>query len=475
MGARRTQLIAQFMSEALIPAVAALIVALMSVKLLLPTLNQLTGREIELGALQLEGFLIILLLVGLAVGILAGGYPSLMMASFNPVRMMKKELKGRTGKQSLRNTLVVVQFTVSIILILAVIVIQRQLTFVQEANTGIEREQVIVIDNEDRTLFDDRYHTLKQTLLSNADILGVTAAQTNATNIDASGFTTEWEGAMEGQSVTVNRSIIQHGFVDLFGLELVEGRDFSEAMPQDEREGMLINETLREQLGWESAVGKWFNFHGRKARITGVLKDYNFHSFHHEITPLALFMDSGWWFPYQKIYVKVQADNMQETVAYLEQTLSEFSPSYPFTYSFLDDVYNQMYQTEVRLGTLFGYFTLLAIVIACLGLLGLASLMVQQRTKEIGVRKVLGASLVDILVLLTKDYTRLVAVAFVLAVPLGYFIQSMWLQEFAYRISVGWDTFIIAGGVVLLISWLTISYQSMQAALSNPVNSLSHE
>ena len=155
--------------------------------------------------------------------------------------------------------------------------------------------------------------------------------------------------------------------------------------------------------------------------------------------------------------------------------MAEFSPFYPFTYSFLDDVYNQMYQTEVRLGTLFGYFTLLAIVIACLGLLGLASLMVQQRTKEIGVRKVLGASLVDILVLLTKDYTRLVAVAFVLAVPLGYFIQRMWLQEFAYRISVGWDTFIIAGGVVLLISWLTISYQSMQAALSNPVNSLSHD
>lgn len=475
MGARRTQLIGQFMSEALIPTIFALLVALMLVTALLPTLSELTGREIMLSSLQLGGFIWILLFVGLTVGILAGGYPSIMMASFNPVRMMKRELSGSKGKASLRNTLVVVQFTVSIVLILAVIVIQRQLNYVQDANTGIDREQIIVIENEDRSLFDERYRTLKQSLLSNPDIVGVSAAQTNATNIDASGYATEWEGVSEGQSVTVHRSIIQHGFVDLFGLELVEGRDFSEAMPQDEREGMLINETLRRQLGWESAVGKWFNFHGREARITGVLKDYNFHSFHHEITPLALFLDSGWWFPYQKIYVKVNADNMQETIAYLEQTMSEYSPSYPFTYSFLDDVYNQMYQTEVRLGTLFGYFTLLAIVIACLGLLGLASLMVQQRTKEIGVRKVLGASLVDILVLLTKDYTRLVAVAFVLAVPLGYFIQSMWLQEFAYRISIGWDTFIIAGGIVLLISWLTISYQSMQAALSNPVNSLSHE
>ena len=475
LGAQRRQILGQFMSEAIVPSVFALLIAAALVQLLLPTFNALTGREMAWSSLQLGGFFVLLLLIGLGIGILAGSYPALVMSSFNPVSMMKKMFKGSHGKTSLRNVLVVVQFTVTIVLILGTIVIQRQLNYIQETQTGMDREQVIVIENEDRSVFDDRYQTLKEALQSNPHVIGVTAAQTNPTNIDASGFTSEWEGAEEGQSVSVYRSIIQHGFVDLFGLELVEGRDFLEAMPGDEREGMLINETLKRQLGWDSAVGKWFNFHGREARITGVVKDYNFHSFHHEIRPLALFLDSGWWFPYQRIFVKVRAENMEETIAFLENTMQEFSPSHPFKYAFLDDVYNQMYQTEIRLGRLFSYFTLLAISIACLGLLGLAALTAQQRTKEIGVRKVLGASLTDILILLTKDYSLLVIIAFILAVPIGYVIQNRWMQEFAYRITIGWDTFLLAGAVVLVISWLTISYQTMQAALRNPVHSLSHE
>ena len=475
MGAHRSQLIGQFMSEAIVPSVLALLIAVSLVYTLLPTFSTLTAREISLTVIPYSGFFVLLLLIGLSIGMLAGSYPALMMSAFNPVSMMKKMLHHRKGKASLRNALVVVQFTVTIVLMIGTIVIQRQLNYFQGAQTGIAREQVIVIENEDRSLFDDRYRTLKQTLERNASIVGVTAAQTNPTNIDAAGFTREWEGAEEGESVTVYRSIIQPGFVDLFDLEIVEGRDFSEMMDSDVQEGMLINETLRSQLGWDTAVGKWFNFHGREARITGVLKDYNFHSFHHEIAPLALFLDEGWWFPYQRIYVKVRPENVQETVAYLEQTMAEFSPSYPFEYSFLDDVYNQMYQTESHLGSLFTYFTMLALLIACLGLLGLAALTVQQRTKEIGVRKVLGASLSDILVLLSKDYTRMVVIAFVLGAPIAYFVQSRWLEAFAHRVSVGWGTFLIAGLAVLFLSWITISFQSMRAALANPTDSLSHE
>ncbi len=475
MGAHRGQLIGQFMSEAIMPSVLALLIAVLLVALLLPTFNALTGRSMVLDLAQQGGLLATLLLVGLGVGILAGSFPSFSLSSFHPVRMMKGRLQQNGSKTTLRNVLVIVQFTITIVLMVGTIVIQRQLHFIQNETTGLNRDQIIMIEVEDQTLYDDRYAALKQTLQRHPNVLGVTAAQANPTDIGAASRASAWEGAEEGQSLMVYRSIIQHGYLDLFGLELVEGRDFSEAIASDSREGMLINETLKQQLGWDSAVGKWFNFHGREARITGVVKDFNFHSFHHDIAPLALFLDSGWWFPFQRIFVKVSPDGMQETIAFLEESMAAFSPSYPFDYTFMDDAYNRMYQTETRLGSLLSYFTFLALFLACLGLLGLAAFMAQQRTKEIGVRKVLGATLSDILVLLSKDFTRLVVIAFILAAPMAYFAQSQWLQAFAHRISVGWGTFMLAGGAVLLIAWLTVSYQTIRAAQANPVKSLRYE
>ena len=475
MGAHRKQLIGQFMSEAILPSFLALVVAICLVTLLLPAFNALTNREIALDIVTNGRFLFILLLLGLGVGILAGSYPALMISSFSSIDMMKGIRKGKPGGVSLRNVLVVVQFAVTIMLVIGTIVIQRQLNYIQNTDTGFSRDQIVMIEIEDRTIFDDRYETLKQSLMGHPGVLGVTAAQTNPTDIDAAGLARDWEGAESGESIQVYRSIIQHDFVEMFELELVEGRAFSASMPMDEREGILINETLKRQLGWDTAVGKPFNFHGREARVTGVLKDYNFHSFHHEVAPLALFMDSGWWFAYQRVFVKVTPGTMQETLTFIEQTMKEFSPSYPFTYSFLDDAYGQMYETETRLGQIFNYFTVLALLIACMGLIGLAAFTAQQRTKEIGVRKVLGASLADILMLLSKEYTRLIIIACVVAIPIAYIGQSRWLQEYALHISIGWSTFLLAGLVVLAISWITVSYQSLRVALANPVKSLRHD
>lgn len=475
MGAHRSQLIGQFMSEAIMPAILALFIAMALVVTLLPTFNGLTARSISLEFHQNGGFLALLLFIGLGVGVLAGSYPALMMSSFSPVRMMKGMLDKKAGKTTFRNTLVVVQFAITMVLLVGTIVIQRQLHYIESARTGIERDQIIVVDIEDRTLFDDRYTLLKQTLQGNPNVMGVTAAQTLPTNIDAGSRIRAWQGAPEGDEFRAYRSIIQHDFVDIFGLEVVEGRDFSEAIAADARNGLLINETMKRRLGWETAVGKWVNFHGEEVRVVGVLKDYNFHSFHQEIAPLGLFIDTGWWFAYQRVFVKVRPENMQETIAFVGQTLADISPGYPFDYHFLDDAYNQMYQTEARLGSLLSYFTFLALFIACMGLLGLATFIAQQRTKEIGVRKVLGASLSDILVLLSKDFTRLVIIAFVLAAPIGYLAQSRWLETFAYRVSTGWGTFAIAGCVVLLLAWLTVSYQSIRVGLADPVKSLRHE
>ena len=473
MGAQRGQLIGQFMSEAILPSVLALLIAIGLVILLLPVFNSITAREMGLGLYRNGGFLAILLLIGLGIGLLAGSYPALMMSSFQPVSMMKGILNRRPGKARLRNVLVVAQFAITIVLIIGTLVIQRQLHYIRNANTGVDRDQVVAMQIKDQTLH-EHFPALKQTLLSYPNILGVTAAQSDPTGIDSSTPATEWEGVEEGQSILVHRSAIRYDFLDLFDLELVEGRDFSEAMATDEEEGILINETLKRQLGWDTAVGKRFNFRDR-TRIIGVVKDFNFHSFHLAVAPLALTLESGWWFPYQRIYVKAGVGEMQETISFLEKTMADFSPEYPFEYYFLDDAYNQMYQTETRLGSLLSYFTFLALFIACMGLLGLAAFMAQQRTKEIGVRKVLGATQSNILFLLSKDFTRLVLIAFALAAPVGYVALNRWLQEFAYGISVGWGTFAIAGSAVLLVAWLTVSVQSMRAALADPVKSLKHE
>ncbi|MEZ4703295.1 MAG: ABC transporter permease [Rhodothermales bacterium] len=475
MGAHRRQLIGQFMSEAVVPALLAVALALMLAGLLMPAFNAVTGRAITFDLGVNGGLLVPIVLVGLGMSLLAGCYPAFVLSAYQPALVIKGIWKSGRSRFALRDMLVVAQFVVSIVLIVGAVVIQRQLAYVLHAGSGIDREQVLMIRVEDRTLHDDRYRALKQAFLGHAGVLGVTAAQSSPIDVDAASTLREWEGADGDRSIKVYRSIIQHDYLDVFGLELVEGRDVSLDNPIDAREGILINETLKRQLGWENAVGKALTFHGRTARVTGVVKDFNLHSFHEEIAPLALFLDEGWWFPFQRIFVKVRPEGIAETIASLEETMTEFSPSYPFAYTFLDDAYGAMYLTEIRMGRLFNMFSVLALLIACLGLLGLASFLVQQRTKEIGVRKVLGASLPNILSLLSKDFARLVAVACVIALPVAYLLQRRLLEDYAYQVSIGWGVFVLAGGGVLAMALLTVSVQSLRAALSDPVKSLRHE
>lgn len=471
MGAERRQLIAQFMSEAIVPSLLALVIALGLVKLLLPTFNALTLRSITISLAENGSFLVLLVLVGLGIGILSGSYPALLMSRFNPLRMMKKQLDRKAGKARFRNMLVVVQFAVTIILIVSTIGIQRQLHYIQNANLGVNRSQVIVIPVRDVTMY-TRFDVVRQALENHQNVLAVTASESDPTMIDMRAFTRDWEGIAEGQEVATYFTPIQPGFIDLFEIEVVEGRDFSAAITSDIAEGMLINETFRDRLGWDTAVGKRINLRGREANVIGVVEDFNFQSFRQDMEPLALFIEQDW---YTRLLVKVRGEDVQGTLASLEETMGAFSPGYPFQFYFLDDAYNRVYQSDIRMGNIFSYFTFLALFLACMGLLGLATLTAQQRTKEIGVRKVLGASLSDILILLTRDYTRLVVVAFVLAAPVGYIMISGWLGEFSYGISIGWGTLLLAGVAVLLIAWSTVSYQLLRVALINPVNSLNHE
>lgn len=474
MGAFREQLVVQFLGESVIPTVFALLIAIGLVMGLLPVFNELTARDITLFTVENMILLGILLFVGLGVGVLSGSFPAFVLSGFNPVGMMKGTSVTKGGMHRLRNSLVVAQFSITLVLIISTLVIHKQLRYIQNANTGVDRTQTVSIENKDPDLF-KRYGVLKQQLLQHSSVQAVTTSQDPPTLINSSSGAHAWEGSQDGDRISVYYSTVQPGFIDQFDIELVEGRAFADSITTDFTEAIIINETLRDELGWGTAVGKWFKYRGREGRVIGVMKDFNFLSFRREINPLALYLEPDNQYTYSHILVKIGTHQVEETLAHIEHTLAEVSPKYPSEYQFLDDVYNNMYREEIRLGKLFNYFTFLALFVAGLGLLGMATFSVSQRTKEIGVRKVLGASITDILILLSRDYVRLIGIAFIVAAPLGYIALKRWLEEFAFSINVGVDTFLLAGSLAFLVALIAVAYQSLKAALANPVKSLKHE
>ncbi len=471
MGANRGQLIAQFIGEAIVPAVIALGIALALAAVLLPVFRSLTDREIFFDIVENGRLFAIFVVAGLGIGMLAGSYPAFMLTSFHPVHVMKGGWHNVRGKALLRNLLVVLQFSITIALIVGALVIHEQLAFVRDADTGVRRNHVISIDTHDPSL-SNRYEALKQTLEAHSGIERVTASFFDPIRISSQSTTTEWDGVEEGQSIGIYHTPIRDDFLQVFDIELIEGQGFFRGPDSDGITDMVINETLKKRLGWESAIGKRVFLNGRNGRVIGVMNDFNFQSFRHTMEPLALYVETG---DFSKVQVRIRPDHEQEAIAFLENTFAAFSPGFPFQYQFVDDAYNRLYQTEIRLGSLFSSFTILALCIACLGLLGLTTFTAEQRTKEIGVRKVLGATIADILVLLSIDFTRLILLAFVISVPIAYLAMNRWLQEFAYRVPLEWSTFAMAGGAAFILAWLTIGYQSMKAALANPVRSLRYE
>jgi hypothetical protein len=400
---------------------------------------------------------------------LAGIYPAFMLSRFNPVSTLKGGHTINPG--TLRNILVVIQFAITIPLIISTIVIHRQLDYIHEANTGINREMVVTFPINDQSKV-EHFPVLKKTLLSNKNVQAISGSAKLPTQIHSSSGTRRWEDAEEGQHISIYHTGVDQDFIDLLDLEIIQGRDFIEGKTKGDKEEMLINETLARQLGWDSPVGKWLHLNGHDGLIAGVMKDFNFLSFHQEMAPLALYKDPG---RLTNVLVKISSNDMTETLAFLEETTMEFSPDYPFEYQFLDDAYDKMYQTEIRLGNLFNYLTGLALLIACLGIFGLAAFMASQRTKEIGIRKVLGASVAGIVILLSRDFLKLVTIGFILAVPVAWLVMNRWLEDYAFRIELQWWMFGLAGILAILIALLTVSGQSIKAALADPVNAIRNE
>lgn len=468
LGAHRGQLMRQFLGESMVFFLVSFLLSGALVYLLLPLFSDLAGKELSLS--QDIGFtLAVFVGIALFVGLVAGSYPAFYLSAAEPVKVLKESLgAGRRGGL-FRKVLVVFQFAVSIVLIIGTVVISNQLDFFRNTTLGFDAEQVIVIPLRDRAAMRDQMSSMKEALKQNPQVVAVSAASSTPGTESHMTFPFRAEGMDEG--IQLPTFLIDVDFAETYDLQIIQGRDLTERLASDSTHALLINEQATRHFGFEDAVGKPIEGFGEPATIVGVVKDFQFQSLHRPVEPLVL---APFAF-YRFLAIKIRPDRVPETLASIEAVWNQFAPERPFEYSFLDETIDEQYKAEAGLGRIFGYFSGLAVLIACLGLFGLASFTAERRTKEIGLRKVLGASTEKIVFLVSTDFIKLVVMAFVVAAPVAYLIMSWWLESFAHRVDVSLVTFVVAGVGAFIIAALTVSYQSIKAALTNPVETLRYE
>nr|WKN36558.1 ABC transporter permease [Tunicatimonas sp. TK19036] len=468
IGAIKHQLVGQFLGEALLYSVIAVLLAVLLVELVLPVYNDLAQKQISLQLLDTK-FIGALLFITLLTGLAAGLYPALFLSSLDPVRVLKGAFKVGSSGVFLRKGLVVLQFTLSIILIVGTLIVDDQLTYIRNKKLGYNKENVLVVPMTG-TVYQNP-ETFKNRLLEHPAVHNITTASQNLTNIGSSTSGGDWEGKPADMDMLLNQLSVDLDFIKTFQIEMAEGRAFSKESGTDSS-AFILNEEAVKQMGLEDPVGTTFSLHGVEGTIIGVAKDFNFQSVHKTIAPLVLFISPDWR---SNMYIKIDNQDIPQALAVAETYWKETNPAYPFEYQFLDESFNALYKAEQRTGKLFDYFAFIAIFISCLGLFGLAAYTAELRTKEIGVRKVLGASVSNILMLFSKDYIKLVLIAFLIATPLAYLLMHTWLEDFAYRTNISPLVFVLAVIFAIGITLLTVGYQSAKAATANPVDSLRSE
>ncbi len=475
MGSGRIQLIRQFLGETVILALLSLVIAMAIVALVLPAFNSIAGTSIEVQWWIAP----VILLSAVVTGLLAGIYPAFVLSGFRPAVVLKSASGTGARHSWLRSSLVVFQFSISIALLVGTGVVSRQLNFLKNQDLGFEEEQVVVLPIRTKA-GDEGYETFRQDLLGNQGIVTVAAGGLIPGPDHIHNNTAfSWEGSEPGQYVLAGTGNISPDYVKTLGMEVVAGRSFSYDHPAD-TEGWMINESAASKMGFsaEEAVGKTItrsqaNEDGSDhvGPIIGVVRDAHFESFRVSTRPLVFAGRQD----YRYIPVRIRPERTSETLAFLKERWSQLEPEFAFRYFFLDEEFQQFYEQEQRLGTIARAFTGLAILIACLGLFGLASFVTAQRTREIGVRKVLGASVPGIVALLSREFILLVLLSCVVAFPAAWFVMKEWLQGFAYATDIGVAVFVYAGVSAVLIAWLTVAWQSIRAALSNPIVALRYE
>jgi putative ABC transport system permease protein len=471
VGAGRPQLIRQFFGESVLMAFFALVTALILLELMLPFFNTLSGKHLASPWRNNPVLLLGFLGLALVTGLLSGSYPALFLSSFQPIRILKGTMRSTGANPFFRKSLVIFQFSLSVFLIIGTIVISRQLSYMRSLDLGFNREHIIHLTIHGE--LHDKYDAIRDRFLQNPDVLHVTASMALPTNIQSSPGTPEWEGKDPEAQMEIKADFVDFDYIETFNLALVEGRSFSREYATDLETAFIVNEEAVRRMGLQRPViGKRFGFWGIDGEIIGVMKDAHFQTLHQKIEPLVFKMFRPWL---RRIYVKIRSDNIAGTLQSLEKTWNQMNLGYPFEYRFLDEDFHDLYESEARLGNIFQSFAALAVFIACLGLFGLASFVAEQRTKEIGIRKVLGSSTIAIVTLLNREFLRWIAAANLIAWPVSYFVMQRWIHKFAYRTSITIGIFILAASIGLAVALFTVSMQTLKAARANPVESLKHE
>ena len=472
VGAVQTQLARQFIGESVVLCLIAYILSLGLASAFLPSFNHLSGKVISPTIFTHPVYLLVLLVVALGVGIIAGVYPALVLSSFKPVAVLKGRFSSGTRGVLLRRGLVVIQFTISIGLIIGTIVVYSQMKFMRNADLGFSKDQKMIIDTEG----DNAKMAFRNTVTTLPNVLSVAMAGSVPGGGNPGAYSQIENAKGEMQIANLDLYFVDFDYIPQYKMKILAGRTFSRDFGSDTTQAMVVNEAAMHLFGYrqpKDIIGRRFDQWGRKGTIIGVLKDFHFHSLQEVIKPLSIRIEPDGC---SLVSINVAGGpSLPGTIASIEKAWKKTIPNRPFSYYFLDEFFDRQYRAEDRFGKLFLDFAVLAIFISCLGLLGLASYSTLQRTKEIGIRKVLGASVGGIVSLLSREFVLLVAISFVVATPIAWLLMVQWLKDFAYKIDIGWWVFIAAGLAALFIALLTVSYQAIRAALANPVQSLRTE
>ena len=475
IGAERSQLIKQFLSESILLVTVSVILAVILVVFCLPALNNFTQKQLNFKALLDPVFLAVLVSITLFTGVIAGSYPAFFMTSFQPISVLKGQIASALKNGKLRQTLVVVQFAIAVVLIISTAVVYNQMRYIQNYNLGYSKDQVVLLRTADDSA--TNFESIKQQLKANSNILEVG----RSSRIPSGRLLDSWEAyVMKGDSmapadINIKSLSVDEDFIPAYQIKMAAGRNFSREYSTDKTSGFILNETAVKLLGWKNpadAIGNQFGYGEVRGQIIGVTKDYHFESLHQKVAPIVMFYQPGrqnW------VSVHVSGGNLKQAISHIESVWKNQFPGRPYQYEFLDQRFGKLYAREQTQQLLFGVFAGIAIFISCLGLLGLSMFMAELRTKEIGVRKVLGASVASIVSLLSQDFLKLVLIAIVIASPIAWYAMHSWLQDFAYHTEINWWVFVLAGVISTGIALFTVSFQSIKAALMNPVKSLKSE
>lgn len=475
MGADKVILIRQFMGESFVMTLFAMILAIILVYLFLPTFSDFTDKSLSLNFFKNPEYLLGIFGLMAFVGLISGSYPALFLSGFQPAKVLKGAFKAGKGHENFRSFLVIGQFAISVILIVAVLVVVRQLDFMQNKDLGFQKEDIVVLPNSAQ--ISSSYLIFKDRLENHPGIKEVSMSSRVPSGrlLDSQGSTAEVNGEMTQLNVRIADIHVAHNFLHTYGIPLKAGRDFDFQRASDSTEAFILNEAAIRAVGWaspEEAIGKQFLYGGRRGFVTGVMQDFHFESLHQPIVPIVFMISQN---RNNQVSIKIDAAQREEVLAYLEGEWAQLRPDYPFEPIFVDEGFNQQYEAEAKVKTIFTFFSALAILISILGLLGLVTFATEQRTREIGIRKVMGAETGNILVLLGKDFLKLVAIGFLIAIPVSWFGMSSWLEDFAYKTGITWTIFLWAGLIAGIIAAVTVTSQTLRAAWANPVKSIKNE